>query len=176
MQAEGARVGPAGLVLAANIRRVREAQRLTYVELSKRLAEVGLHIPVLALQRIETGMRRVDFDDLLGLCCALQISPVDLIVDKDAGHESYPVTPKTSAASSNVAAWIAGEDLLFLARNRDPDAQHLFASPAVPLWDSVRWMPRDRAARLTRKWLEQAERDRLNEEEHYRQLEEETDQ
>jgi transcriptional regulator with XRE-family HTH domain len=157
MQAESARVGHAGQVLAANIRTVREAQRLTYAELSRRLAEIGLHIPVLSLQRIETGMRRVDFDDFLGLCCALQISPVDLIISKDAGEEDYPVTPKTSAASSNVAAWVAGEDLLYAHRNLEPG--EIFASPANPPWDPVKWMPKDRAERVVRKYFEDEEQD-----------------
>ena len=87
-------------MLAANIRRVRETQRLTYAELSRRLAEVGRHVPVLALQRIETMKRRVDFDDLLALCYVLQICPVDLIVSKDATDEPYPLTSELKSSPS----------------------------------------------------------------------------
>lgn len=157
MQSETTRVGPAGAVLAERIRHVREAQRFTYVELSRRLAEVGRHVPVLSLQRIETGMRRVDFDDLLALCAVLEICPVDLIVSKDAGDESYPVTPKTSAASSNVAAWVAGEELLFAHRNFEPD--EIFAHPAAPSLDAVKWMPKNRAERVVRRYFEDEEQE-----------------
>lgn len=55
---------------------------------------------MLALQRIETMKRRVDFDDLLALCHVLQICPVDLIVSKDATDEPYPLTSELKSSPS----------------------------------------------------------------------------
>ena len=81
---DDARVGPAGEVLAANIHRVRTAQRLGFAELSRQLSDIGRPIPELGLRRIEKWRRRVDFDDLLALSYVLKIAPVDLMVSKDA--------------------------------------------------------------------------------------------
>lgn len=68
-------LGSAGQQVAANIRRIREARRLTYVELSRLLAETGSSVAVLGLRRIERGERRVDVDDLVALADVLGMRP-----------------------------------------------------------------------------------------------------
>lgn len=73
------RVGPVGEALRHNIRRIREGRRITYVELSERLGNVGRPIPVLGLRRIERGERRVDVDDLAALATALSVTPAQLL-------------------------------------------------------------------------------------------------
>ena len=94
MAQEDTRVGPAGMALAANIARVREAQRLSYIDLSRELAKAGRSIPELGLLRIEKGERRVDFDDLLALAYVLEVCPVDLMVSSEAADgDPYPVVP-----------------------------------------------------------------------------------
>ena len=65
-----------------NIKRIREGQRVTYVELSKRLAVLGRPIPVLGLRRIERGERRVDVDDLLALAAAFGVEPIRLLRER----------------------------------------------------------------------------------------------
>jgi transcriptional regulator with XRE-family HTH domain len=65
-------LGPAGIAVMGNVRRIREGQRLTYVELSQRLIAAGRPIPVLGLRRIERGERRVDVDDLSALASVLK--------------------------------------------------------------------------------------------------------
>jgi hypothetical protein len=92
------RIGPAGWVLATNIKRVREAQRLSYAELARMLKDkAGQRIPVLGLRKIESMERRVDFDELLVLAYVLEVCPVDLMVSKDATDEPYAVTRSTSS-------------------------------------------------------------------------------
>src|SRR4249919_3060036 len=92
------RGGPAGLILAASIKRVREGLRLSFAELSRKLAEVDRPIPELGLRRIEKGERRVDYDDLLALCVVLEICPVDLMVPGNlVEHHTYLVAPKAAA-------------------------------------------------------------------------------
>ncbi len=61
------------------VRRLREAQRLPYTELSERLTALGHPIPVLGLRRIEKGERRVDIDELAALARALEVPPLTLI-------------------------------------------------------------------------------------------------
>jgi transcriptional regulator with XRE-family HTH domain len=68
-------LGSAGQQVAANVRRIREAHRLTYVELSQRLAEAGRSVAVLGLRRIERGERRVDVDDLIALADVFGVRP-----------------------------------------------------------------------------------------------------
>lgn len=68
-------LGPTGLTVSANIKRLREEQRLTYVELSRTLGELGRPIATLGLSRIESGQRRVDADDLMAIASALGVAP-----------------------------------------------------------------------------------------------------
>ena len=111
MASEDVRVGPAGEVLAANIKRVREARRLGYAEFSRQLTGIGRPIPELGLRRIELGERRVDADDLLALSYVLQVAVVDLLVPKDMNDEPYPITPDESFKADSVRDWIAGQDI-----------------------------------------------------------------
>ncbi|WP_344918591.1 helix-turn-helix transcriptional regulator [Streptosporangium oxazolinicum] len=57
----------------------REAQRLTYAELSGRLAALGRPIPVPGLRRIEHAERRVDVDDLTAIAHVLGLTPADFL-------------------------------------------------------------------------------------------------
>lgn len=79
-------LGPVGEALRHNIRRIREAHRLTYVELSERLAAAGRPIPVLGLRRVERGERRVDVDDLVALALVLDVSPALLLLPREEPH------------------------------------------------------------------------------------------
>ena len=97
MASEDVRVGPAGEVLAANIKRVREARRLGYAEFSRQLTGIGRPIPELGLRRIELGERRIDADDLLALSYVLQVAVVDLMVAKDATRRAVSDHPASSS-------------------------------------------------------------------------------
>jgi len=62
------------------VKRLREAKRLTFVELSRRLLEEHeRHIPTLGLRQIEARRRRVDADDLVALAATFGVSPMDLL-------------------------------------------------------------------------------------------------
>lgn len=101
--------GPVGDAVAANVTRIREACRATYVDLSKRLTDLGHPIAVLGLRRIERGERRVDTDDLLALAVALGVHPVDLLVPPDLADDApYKVAPLRVATADDVRAWIGG--------------------------------------------------------------------
>jgi hypothetical protein len=143
------RVGPAGEVLATNIRRVRTAQRLGYAELSRLLANIGRPIPELGLRRIEIGERRVDFDDLVALCYVLEVCPVDLMVDKDATTEAYPLIPSREFESESVREWVRGEALLLDSYN---PPEEIFADPDRAMFEVLQWMPEDRAKRVAQNW------------------------
>jgi transcriptional regulator with XRE-family HTH domain len=72
-------VGPTGLMLADNVRRIRTMRAWTYVDLAARLTAVGRPIPVLGLRRLEDGHRRVDTDDLTALAAVFGVSVQQLL-------------------------------------------------------------------------------------------------
>jgi hypothetical protein len=169
MALDNTRTGPAGQVLAGNIRRIREAQRIGYMELSRLLADVGRPIPELGLRRIEKGERRVDFDDLLALAYVLKVCPVDLMVSNEAAdNDPYQVIPTERLASSgkvvpanplgsgSVRDWISGQTVV-LHPVSDPDS--IFADPSVVMFDAVRWMPKARRASVLKNVLHMEEED-----------------
>jgi transcriptional regulator with XRE-family HTH domain len=130
---------PAGELLARNIRRIREGQRLTYVELAERLAGVGQSIPVLGLRRIERLERSVGVVELLALAYVLGVPPVDLLVPADAQDEPYDVTPRVTEPAAAVRDWIGGGFL------RVPANEYELAR-------AIQWVPRKRAQALAREW------------------------
>jgi len=66
--------------VAANVKRLRESQRLTFTELAAILEGLGRTIPTLGLRHIEAEKRRVDADDLVALAVALGVSPITLLM------------------------------------------------------------------------------------------------
>ncbi|MFC8274930.1 helix-turn-helix domain-containing protein [Streptomyces sp. NPDC057271] len=73
-------LGPTGETVRANVTRLRESQKLTYVELAGRLNDIDRPIPVLGLRRIERGERRVDADDLVALAVVFGVNPSALLL------------------------------------------------------------------------------------------------
>jgi transcriptional regulator with XRE-family HTH domain len=135
-------LGPVSETLMRNIKRIREAKRLTYVELSERLTNIGRPIPVLGLRRIERGERRVDVDDLAALAVVLSAAPVDLLVPGDADDgEPYGVTPEVATTAGTARGWIAGTAFLV-----EPETPMDFAV-------AIQAMPKARAQAVSKEWL-----------------------
>lgn len=80
----GRQLGPTGEAVRANIRSLRDRERISGAELSARLKKIGRPIPPLGIQRIEAGSRRVDTDDLVALAVALGVSPIRLLMPESA--------------------------------------------------------------------------------------------
>ena len=73
-------LSPASRAVAANLMRLRKAQRLTTTRLSAALDELGQPIHASGITRIEKGERRVDVDDLVALAKALNVRPEQLLM------------------------------------------------------------------------------------------------
>ncbi|WP_018503083.1 helix-turn-helix domain-containing protein [Parafrankia discariae] len=58
---------------------LRKARRLTLVQLSERLTDLGRPILPTGLSKIEHGERGLSVDDLVALAAALDVSPEQLI-------------------------------------------------------------------------------------------------
>jgi transcriptional regulator with XRE-family HTH domain len=135
-------LGPVSETLMRNIKRLREAKRLTYVELSERLTNIGRPIPVLGLRRIERGERRVDVDDLAALAVVLSAAPVDLLVPGDTDDDvPYAVTPEVTTTAAKARDWIAGIGFLTA-----PESPMEFAV-------AIQAMPKARAQAVSKEWL-----------------------
>ena len=97
-----------------NVKRFREDQKLTYVELSDRLTGLGRPIPVLGLRRIERGERRVDVDDLMALADALQVMPADLLIPASETPEEEELAARLRARITGTPApWGEVQTYLF---------------------------------------------------------------
>lgn len=81
----GRQLGPLGLAVIDNIKRIRAEQHLSVAALSRRLDEIGRPIAVLGLRRIESGVRRVDVDDLAALADAFSV-PIEALMDQKVGE------------------------------------------------------------------------------------------
>lgn len=150
-----ATIGPAGEILGRNVQRIREAQRLTYVALSNRLAELGRPVAVLGLRRIERGERRVDVDDLLALALALNVSPTDLIVPNTLDRHSFSVTPTVAAPASTVREFVRGEMVIVepAGRKRRTGGAVDLSANAVQIMRFVEWMPAGRRQEVMKRLL-----------------------
>ncbi len=85
--AEG--VPPVGRRVAANIRTLRNARRMSTLRLAARLAELGRPIIATGITKIEANHRRVDVDDLVALALALDVSPNRLLLPGEGGSSHF---------------------------------------------------------------------------------------
>lgn len=102
-------LGPVGETVQANVKRLREAQNLSLVKLSRLLTEVGRPIPTLGLSRIENGERRVDADDLVALAMALGKHPAALLLPPEDPDEPVQLAPQRAASWQLAWRWMHGE-------------------------------------------------------------------
>jgi transcriptional regulator with XRE-family HTH domain len=137
-------------VVAGRIRQIRRARDMTTDEVAERCAALGADLSAQTIFNIEngrrdkaTGKRRrmVTVDELLVLAMALNVSPVDLLVPADAADdEPYVVASRARVPAGPLRQWIGGHWL------EEPQA-------AADLFETLRFMPKRRAAQLSREWF-----------------------
>ena len=76
-------LGTSGHAVRANIRRIRELQKMSLQDVSDRLTRLGRPIARSGLSKIESGDRRVDVDDLVAIAAALSVTPNRLLKTPD---------------------------------------------------------------------------------------------
>lgn len=135
-------VGLTGRTVAANVRRLREAQGLTLRALSSALKEHGRSLSADALNKIENGatapergIRRVDVDDLVAISVVLGVSPLALLLPHDA-RQPAEVTGVGAVDGREAWQWARGMNPLGYAAIEDEDeraravmAFHLASNP-----------------------------------------------
>lgn len=123
--------GPTANTVAENVQRLRDADNLTFTQVSDRLEAAGWPLTPVAVRRIEQGSRRVTVDDLMALAVALKVSPSTLLTPYTAGMlEQVSVTGVPTAMQSiDAHGWIRGD------HDVDPNAsQTAFVVRTWPLW------------------------------------------
>lgn len=93
-------LGITGETVRRNIRWIRDARNISAAELSETLGRLERPIPVLGIQRIEAGTRRVDADDLVTIAVALGVSPASLLMPM---YEDGVKREKSAVASRGAA-------------------------------------------------------------------------
>lgn len=93
----GRQLGATGETVRRNIRWIRDDRGISGAELSHDLDRLGRPIPLLGIQRIEAGTRRVDVDDLMAIAVALGVSPASLLMPL---REDAPGSDRDSAVPS----------------------------------------------------------------------------
>jgi transcriptional regulator with XRE-family HTH domain len=73
-RARGNEPAAASRRVADNIRLVRTSQRMTQADLSQRMTDAGRPIPVASVGKIESGLRKLDIDDLATFADVLGVS------------------------------------------------------------------------------------------------------
>jgi transcriptional regulator with XRE-family HTH domain len=147
-------VDPQALI-GERVEKIRVARGMTRDKLAATLQDMGLDWSRLTVNRLEIGRRKdVTVIELLALCVALDIAPVDLLVPGHLTDQGYRVAPTMTSWASNVREWIRGEQLLYVSPDPDPD--ELFADPAkaAEITAFVQFMPEDRARRVVRDYFE----------------------
>ena len=96
--------------MAANVKRLMDAQNLTYSALVAKLAPIR-PIPLLGLRKIVVGERRVDADDLVALAVALGVSPATLLYPPAGirSEDMVEVTGVGEMTALNAWGWLVAE-------------------------------------------------------------------
>ena len=125
-------IGPTATTVAANVKRLRDDQNLSYTQVSERLAALAnWSVSPVGVRRIEDGERRVTVDDLFALAVALGVSPTTLLIpNADDGGESVVATGITEKFDAEqLWKWMHIEESI------DPDLERFdFWQAALPSW------------------------------------------
>lgn len=117
MTDEQRRRGPAatqveatGQHVRANVARVRKARGLTTYQLAQLMKDAGRPIPQSGISRIESGLRRVDVDDLTALAVVLGVSPSALLLPlRDDADATVPITGAGEVPADDAWSWASNE-------------------------------------------------------------------
>lgn len=129
--------GASAVTVAANVKRLRTKQNLTYTQLSERL--VGWSLSPVAIRRIEETepeqpQRRVDVDDLVALAAALEVSPLTLLMpETDSPEQSTAATSIESVPAVELWHWLR-TDLPIGATSADIMRNLEFQLKSKPSW------------------------------------------
>ncbi|PPG61629.1 helix-turn-helix domain-containing protein [Rathayibacter sp. AY1C5] len=152
----GNEIGPTGLEVAKNIKRIRLYAGRTQADVSQMLAELGRPVPVASIGKIESGDRRVEVDDLIAFAVVLGVTPLALLMPHTrSSNETVNITGHRGPAFE-AWHWAVGEAPLNLSSDYE-DAESdvgVFVHASLPWW--VRVQTAERSGELTKRFGERA--------------------
>jgi transcriptional regulator with XRE-family HTH domain len=99
-----------------SIKRIRQDRGFTGAQLAALLGALGRPMLGTAVNKIETGARRVDVDDLVAIALALNTTPNRLLLNDPADRrDRIEMTPEVTAAGFQAWAWANGVQTLLPA-------------------------------------------------------------
>lgn len=168
-------IGPTGITVGENVRRIRADTRTTQAELARRLAENGRPIPVASIGRIESGERRVEVDDLVAIAIALGVTPLALLLpDTRLPVDDVELTGWGKLTAQEAWYWAAsGIPLVLDGSVEDMESEAMHAHMlSKPWWLDMPYarvtdMSAQQQARMIRVWgVAQKEREEAVDGEH----------
>ncbi len=130
-RSRGNDIGPTGITVGENIRRIRGEQSFTQADMAKNLAENGHPIPVASIGRIESGDRRVEVDDLMAIAIVLGVSPLALLLPMTRGpRDTVDITGWGSELARGAWGYSLGISEIADVPGDEPDIM----SRSFPLW------------------------------------------
>lgn len=135
--------------MALAVKALRLARGMTQQQLADAMTEVGRPIIKSGINKVETGGRRVDADDLMALAVALDVSPLRLLLPIEPLGKSVQVTETRSARVRDIWPWARGERPLHrrgitsddadrFRRSNQPDQQPMEVTQALQHADELR--------------------------------------
>lgn len=125
MTDEQRRRGPAatqveatGQHVSANVARLRKARGWSTYVLAQKLSEAGRPIPQSGISRIESGIRRVDVDDLTALAAVFGVSPSALLLPLSR-EGTFEVTGAGTVSADIAWDWMDGHRPLVIPAGDD---------------------------------------------------------
>jgi transcriptional regulator with XRE-family HTH domain len=148
-------------LIVERVAAIRRYKGLTQSQLAEAMQQLGVPWQRIIVAKIEGGRR--DFltvEELLALCIALEISPVDLLVPRELKPDQpYHVAPEATARATDVREWARGEGTLFYRLDRDEEkpqpkipGRFRFVQPTGKSSDPTDWMPPDRGQRVAERY------------------------
>lgn len=101
-------LGPIGVRVAANVRRLREAKGWSLQDLADALEQIGHPIPRSGLGKLELRSRRVDVDALVALALALDVNPSALLLPSVIDASELLLTSSVAVSPSAAWEWVDG--------------------------------------------------------------------
>ncbi len=104
-------IGKTGLIVAANVEKLRRRRGLSLRKLSAELGRTGRPIFALGLSRMANGERRCDVDDLTALAEVLEVSPADLLLpDAAAPARDHPAVREAGNLTTRIEQLVEAAD------------------------------------------------------------------
>lgn len=99
---------PPSIVIAVQVRRLRDERGWSARELGERMAAEGATWDRSVVANLESGRRRsVSVEEWLTLARVLDVAPIHLLVPL-ADDREYAVTPRQTSTADQVRAWVRG--------------------------------------------------------------------